>query len=258
MMTTPIPSLNKAYSMVISEESRRSLGRQNKITGNQRSPGGSYKDVEKNFKPRKKSDFYCDHCVIRGHTIERCWKVHGYPSNTRGRRRMRGNQNASGGFNTSANAVKYEEQQAQEKDLHPGMANANETGRKAGIMFTQDQYEQLMKLINKDNVTDGKNVTGILHSFLVKHNIDYVKWIIDSGATNHMTYNKNLLSDTRRLDDRCPRKVYLLDGNAIEVSCIGSCDLEDGSKVTNVLYIPKFQYNLLTNSCHVTDPGEAP
>ncbi|XP_015167795.1 uncharacterized protein [Solanum tuberosum] len=250
MMTNPIPSLNKAYSMVISEESHRSLGKavhvgesmdgttlfsnRNKITGNQRSPGGSYKDVENNFKPRKKSDFYCDHCGMRGHTIERCWKVHGYPSDTRGRRRMRGNQNASGGFNTSANAVKYEEQQAQEKDPHLSMANANETGRKAGIMFTQDQYEQLIKLINKDNVIDGKNVIGILHSFLAKHNIDYVKWIVDSGATNHMTYNKNLLSDIRRLDDRCPRKVYLPDGNATEVSCIGSCDLEYGSKVTNV------------------------
>lgn len=62
------------------------------------------------------------------------------------------------------------------KDSHPGMTSANETGRKAAIMFTQDQYEQLMKLINKDNVTDGENVTSILHSFLSKHNIDYFKW----------------------------------------------------------------------------------
>lgn len=74
--------------MVIFEESRRSLGKvvhegesvdgttlfsnRNKITGNQRSHGGSYKDAENNFKPRKKSDFYCDHCGMRGHTIERC------------------------------------------------------------------------------------------------------------------------------------------------------------------------------------------
>ncbi|KAH0702464.1 hypothetical protein KY285_016742 [Solanum tuberosum] len=101
-----------------------------------------------------------------------------------------GNQNGSGGLNTSANPVKYEEQQTHEKDLHSGMGNANETGRKVDIMFTQDQYEQLMKLINKDNVTYEKNVTGILHSFLAKHNIDYAKWIVDSGATNHMTYNK--------------------------------------------------------------------
>lgn len=60
-----------------------------------------------------------------------------------------------------------------------------------------------------------------------------------------MTYNKNVLNDTRMIDNRCPGNFYLPDGNDIEVSCIGSCDLEDGSKVTNVLYIPKFQYNLL-------------
>lgn len=131
MMTTPIPSLNKAYSMVISEESRRSLGKavhagesmdattllinRSKVTGNQRTPGGSYKDAENNFKPRKKSDFYCDHYGMRGHTIERCWKVHGYPADTRGRRRMGGNQNVSGGFNIATNAVKYKEQHAQKE-----------------------------------------------------------------------------------------------------------------------------------------------
>lgn len=113
----------------------------NRVNGSQRKPGWSYKVVENNFKHRKKSDFYCDHCGIRGHTIERCWKVYVYQSNSTGRSRMGGNQNASGVFNTATNAVKYEEQQGQEKYSYPGMTNGNETCLKLSIMFTHNKYE---------------------------------------------------------------------------------------------------------------------
>lgn len=95
----------------------------NKITKSHKDPGGSYKDAKNNFKPRK-NDCYCDHCGIRGHTIERCWKVNGYPSDAKGRRRYNsGNQNGLGGFNRSANTIKFEEQQAHEKDIHTGLGN---------------------------------------------------------------------------------------------------------------------------------------
>lgn len=93
-----------------------------------------------------------------------------------------------------------------------------------------------------------KNVKGIHHSFLAKQNIDNVKWIVDCLATNHMTHNKNLLNNTRMIYNRFTWKVYFPYGNYIEVSCFGSCDLENGRKVKNVLYIAKFQYIFLSIS----------
>ncbi|VFQ95002.1 unnamed protein product [Cuscuta campestris] len=32
----------------------------------------------------KKSKFFCQHCKIYGHTIDRCFKIHGYPKNSKG------------------------------------------------------------------------------------------------------------------------------------------------------------------------------
>lgn len=107
-------------------------------------------------------------------------------------------------------------------------------------MFTQDQYDQLLKLINKDCPTPEKHVAGILYSFLATHEIAYDKWIVDSGATNHMIHDKHMLNETTIADNIPSSKVYLPDGNALEIACIGSCSLVGGAELTDVLYIPNF------------------
>ena len=32
---------------------------------------------------KKKGSYYCDHCKVYVHSMERCWKIHGYPANYR-------------------------------------------------------------------------------------------------------------------------------------------------------------------------------
>ena len=41
----------------------------------------TYKKIEKYASGSKKSNsaFFCEHCKVHGHTIDLCWKVHGYP-----------------------------------------------------------------------------------------------------------------------------------------------------------------------------------
>ena len=65
-------------------------------------------------------------------------------------------------------------------------------------------------------------------------------WIIDTGASNHMTGNLNFFSNTSSINT----SVGLPNGAAIFVIKIGSV-LLDGLSLDNVLYVPSMTCNLL-------------
>uniref|UniRef100_A0A803P455 Retrotransposon Copia-like N-terminal domain-containing protein n=1 Tax=Cannabis sativa TaxID=3483 RepID=A0A803P455_CANSA len=78
LMRDPLPSVNKAYAAVVQEERKRGL------TG-----GGTCSDVDKAGSSNNgqfagavqpfKSKYNCTHCGMNGHSIERCYKLNGYP-----------------------------------------------------------------------------------------------------------------------------------------------------------------------------------
>ncbi|KAK9675807.1 hypothetical protein RND81_11G032400 [Saponaria officinalis] len=70
------------------------------------------------------------------------------------------------------------------------------------------------------------------------------EWIVDSGATNHMTAHLDML-DNVKLEKSRP-KINLPDGSFVRVSHKGNVTLENGLKLKDVLYIPEFKQNLLS------------
>ncbi|XP_075100457.1 uncharacterized protein LOC142176482 [Nicotiana tabacum] len=93
MMMSPIPSINKAYSLLIDQGSQRSLANFTQTSHivesieevvfysikNPTNVGG-------NFKFRKNQVQY-EYCHYKGHTMENCFKLHGYPSNFKGKKK---------------------------------------------------------------------------------------------------------------------------------------------------------------------------
>ncbi|KAL5555896.1 hypothetical protein UlMin_038132 [Ulmus minor] len=77
LMLDLLPSINKAFSLIVQEERQRSLSSLNLSQPNVASYGASSSNYNsyksKNDKP------YCTHCGMLGHTIEKCHKVHDYP-----------------------------------------------------------------------------------------------------------------------------------------------------------------------------------
>ena len=71
------------------------------------------------------------------------------------------------------------------------------------------------------------------------------KWIIDSGATSHITFQKHLLHDYREFDT--PEKIGIGDGRVVDAVGTGSVCLTMQFKESNpkrakmhkVLYVPK-------------------
>ncbi|CAO2834773.1 unnamed protein product [Amaranthus hypochondriacus] len=77
----------------------------------------------------KKNNYYCDHCKMRGHSIQRCFKIHGYPD-PKGKKIAANVHNESKDYNTDI----------------------------GGTGLTSEQLTNLMAFINKsDAPTDAKD-----------------------------------------------------------------------------------------------------
>ena len=70
-------------------------------------------------------------------------------------------------------------------------------------------------------------------------------WIIDSGATHHVSHDKDLFES---LSDSLNRSVTLPTGQNINIKGISQIRLNEYLLLTNVLYIPDFRLNLLSIS----------
>jgi len=71
-----------------------------------------------------------------------------------------------------------------------------------------------------------------------------LEWVLDSGASHHMTFNRDILSNISKL----PTTVYVTIPNDKEeiITIEGTVNLGNGLVLQNVLYIPSFTCNLIS------------
>ena len=86
LLIDPFPSINKVYSLLIQDESQRSIGHSNCAYEESKrvssfAYGNSYGNgsVGKGTKGKWKERLVCSHYGITGHTMEKCYKLHRYP-----------------------------------------------------------------------------------------------------------------------------------------------------------------------------------
>lgn len=72
-------------------------------------------------------------------------------------------------------------------------------------------------------------------------------WILDSGATNHMTYNRSLLVKIKSL--AYPYLITLPNGYKVRVTEIGDAHLSPAITLQKVLFVPSFKFNLISVHC---------
>ena len=77
LMFDPLPSTKKLFSLIFQEERHRSLSFLNLFQPNV----AAYRASSSNYNSykSKKDKPYCTHCGMLGHTIDKCYKIHGYP-----------------------------------------------------------------------------------------------------------------------------------------------------------------------------------
>lgn len=107
------------------------------------------------------------------------------------------------------------------------------------MAFTSNQ-------LSYPNTTPSTNTAGIVNCSVV-HNSSSHRWIVDTGATNHISSTPDLLHDTQLLPTTEYNKVHLPNGQKIPIVFSGKSRLTQRD-ISHVLYIPDFKYNLLSVS----------
>ena len=262
LMTEPTPSLNKAYAMLVERESQRSLGNTSSNSSNgenidlaalmirrgdssqhykgtcQQYSGQEYQKGKKNW------DQQCEYCKIKGHVKKNCFKLIGYPADWKFKKK----ENLNTAYNVQAENT--------QQNMKSGIRNTGEILDKmaSGELhraphLTDTQHDSILGMINNDNSQYGMmaNMAGMAGNTQIAK-IKDLKWIVDSGATNHMSSSLSNLTDVKLVKSDYNRTVHLPNGGVTLVTHTGSSKIIDKGELKDVLFVPDFQYNLLSVS----------
>ncbi|XP_069146032.1 uncharacterized protein [Solanum lycopersicum] len=132
LMLVPLPSVNQAYSMMIERESQRVIANSARNVNNLEIAAlMTARQVPNKFKGDWNAQ--CDHCKMMGHTKANCFRLIGYPSNFRFKKKV-GQQNDSyekeGENRSHAHNIRDEESRSH---------NDGSQARAAHVNFCNDQ-----------------------------------------------------------------------------------------------------------------------
>jgi len=82
LMINPLPSVSLAYSLIMQDEKQREVAIQSHFPANSASYLATNQKIIGTSDLRgKKTDLLCSHCKKPGHTVDKCYKIVGFPSN---------------------------------------------------------------------------------------------------------------------------------------------------------------------------------
>ena len=158
----------------------------------------------------------CTHCVFTNHTVDECYEKHGYPPGHKLYKPQGSNIN-------NINAVKEESDGI--------VLERNQEAQSDEVELTSQQYKALMIVLQQQNSIhnnshvnqiSGSNGSSNIHKgsvLSITCNVSKSspnEWIIDSGATDHVSAFSHLFSFYKKID---PISVKLPTGHSHCNSC---------------------------------------
>ncbi|XP_075658622.1 uncharacterized protein LOC142628397 [Castanea sativa] len=252
LLMDPLPSVNKAHSLFIQEEMQRSVTNPMRVE----STVLATKSSSNNFKGKEGP--MCTHCGKLGHTIDKCYKLHGFLP----RFKFKNNKNAS----THQVSSNFELVQGNQSNGVLDFASNLPTSQAS--VFTHDQYQQLLTLIGScstsqptsgqashvanamtctSNIVAG-NFTNLKHSvfsakIINRRAYNSNTWVIDTSASDHIVCSMKLMTSYTEISHTM---VELPNGEVAIVTHIGTICLSSHITLTNVRCVPSFTFNLLS------------
>ncbi|KAK3016508.1 hypothetical protein RJ639_007197 [Escallonia herrerae] len=184
---------------------------------------------------------WCTFCHRVGHTQEKCYRRLGIAQPGKGRGRGRGSpamsQNA-----VSSSSGPLQASAAATQNNNPFLSQAQAAATSALPGLTPEHMQRLITFLES-------SPSGI-DSLVGKSLPPTHTWLIDSGASHHMTGNLNFFSS---IWDIPPSPVGLPDGLQTNAIKAGSVSLADSITLRHMLYVPNLAVNLIYVSCLATD-----
>lgn len=91
---------------------------------------------------------------------------------------------------------------------------------------------------------DFAGTSTLSHALTISNILHQNNWIIDSGATNHMCCNLDIMKNVHEIDD--VKHIYLPASSYKIVKHAGNIEITDKLTLFDVLHVPSFKYNLLS------------
>ncbi|XP_019264489.1 PREDICTED: uncharacterized protein LOC109242112 [Nicotiana attenuata] len=218
LMMSPLPNVNQAYSLLIQDEKQREIH------------VGVHPAESAFLKP--------------GHTLDKCYRIVGFPPDFKFTKPRKFQGNAHSNATIS-------------EDFSINTTNGAE-GTSSGKGLTQEQHSQLFQLLQQVKISPqseqnseaivnancaGIDLPNLKHIICFSH-VYPNTWIIDSGASEHMTSDISILFNIISLS--IPLYINLPNSHKIKVGKKGSVHILPGLTIHNVLYVPVFKFNLLS------------
>ena len=221
---------------------------------------------------RSRDNLHCNYCNKDRHTIETCHKLHGYPTGHPRHRdhsgtnrsgsssSITGERNHNSGWkgptSSFANQVSQPSHQDsinhQHKDQSGQTFHTDSAHNFQNILagLSDEQCKQLTAaMVNFSKSTSAnsnsfENTTG--PSFPLSINSMFSNsWILDSGATDHVTYDSSSFIHTNM--SSIPT-INLPTGSSVPIDSTGTILFNKDIRLDNVLHVPSFRLNLMSAS----------
>ena len=217
------------------------------------------------FKQKYKKDRpMCSHYGVADHTVEKCYRVYGFPpgfkftqtklvSHSANHLQLQGND-LSG---PHSQGIDLSGPHYQGNDLSGHQSHASQlSSPQLSVISTQCQ--QLMNLLNQHQIPHLSSTftVGNLGILNPKHSVfsAYVNiashtnlknhtWIIDIGATDHMISCSSMFTTITAV---VSTHVKLPNGSIANVTHIGTITISETLTLTRVLCVPFFTFNLIS------------
>ncbi|VFQ61063.1 unnamed protein product [Cuscuta campestris] len=253
LMMTTLPSVEFACSSLQQEESQRC------VLNPMKAPLESSAMYSKGATDPET----CSACGVKGHPRERCWTVIGYPKwHPKHKALYKSREGGTGssvgtsvgsGKNTNSNTGWFKNKKYGSQKVAANAQGGSSLGDNGEI--TVQQLEHLLRnLHNKPRSTVAGSDTedeldssfagfaGMVSCLCV--NAENVDWIIDSGASDHMTGDISHIENVVAVGNRL--KINLPNGNTSDITHCGGVKLKNGLNLKKVLVVPEFKHNLLS------------
>ena len=227
----------------------------------------------------------CTHCKRHGHTVQKCYKLHGYPPGHKLHQMT--SSSSRGPQQQSTPKPQFPPQSQFQQNQSTNVANAVAAPNPSLDLnqFTTDQVQSLLaQLMAQTRVGDkqsSQQPTGTIteHSFKAststagkvsivflstnlrfdnhiltfQHHclstlysiLPYGCWIVDNGATSHVCSDLSLFSEVCHVSGVT---VSLPNGTSVPISHTGTVHISDTLTLHNVLHVQSFKFNLMSVS----------
>ncbi|KAK9065740.1 hypothetical protein SSX86_015141 [Deinandra increscens subsp. villosa] len=232
LMMDPLPSLSKAYSLLIQHEKQKEVHVTSQLNSDAIAMNAynQMRNSQSNV-PNNKKTVICNHCKKPGHIAAKCYRIIGFPKDFK--------------FTKSKQFAANVNDTAETDQIATSSNNTSSA-------LTQEQYAQLLQLLqstqmaNTATTVNPDTFAGIITLNSDDKSPSLNTWIIDTGASSHMCCNAALFTKIQTL----PRPIFigLPNGQILTATKCGVVTFSDSFSLSNVLLAPSLKRPVVLGS----------